>query len=106
MLLVEGDVLCRGWARHQAAAASVVADPVVIDDCDIVNVDVPDDRRIHACDGAVVVEVVVIPIAALIARAKVAVAVIHAAIKAQVRSPVAVVPQVAVAVEAPIARRP
>jgi hypothetical protein len=67
MLLVEGDVLCRGWARHQAAAASVVADSVVVDDRDVVHVDVPDNRRIHACDGAVVVEVVVIPIAAFIA---------------------------------------
>ena len=67
MLLVEGDVLRWGWARHQAAAASVVADTVVIDDGDVVDVDVPDDRCIDARNGTVVVEVIVVPIAALIA---------------------------------------
>jgi hypothetical protein len=66
VLFVEGDILGRRWTRHQAAAASVVADPIVIDDGDVVNVDVLDNCRIDVSDGSVVVEVIVVPIATLI----------------------------------------
>jgi len=75
-----------------SAVAAVVADAIygdIVDDGLVVDVNVGDGHVVH---GAVVVEVAISPIATLIAGAKIAEAVIHSTIEADVRSPVACVP--------------
>jgi hypothetical protein len=60
----------------------------------------------HVIHRAVVVEGAVIPVSALIADSTVAEAIIHAAIKADLCTPVPVVPGVAITAPTPIARCP
>jgi hypothetical protein len=73
---------------------------------DVVVVYIANDRGIHIVDGAVVVERTSVPIAALIAAAPITEAVIDTAIVANVRTPIAVAPEIAPANERPIRRRP
>jgi hypothetical protein len=94
------------WTRPESAIAAVVANPCVVDDGYIVDVDIPYHRLIHPGNGAVIHECIVVPIPADVAYADVAEAIIYAAIEADVRSPVAVMPSVTAAVEAPIAGGP
>ena len=89
-----------------STAASVIGDAVVVVDDDGAVVDVGDARDVDTVYGAVVVEVVSVPIAAVITRAGVAEAVINTAVVTDVWSPVAVVETVAVAVEAPVGGGP
>src|SRR5579862_9047216 len=80
------------WTRIDSAPAPVETDAVhsdIIDDGLVVDVNVGDGHIVH---GAVVVEVAVSPIATFIAVAKVAEAIVHAAVEADVRSPVARMP--------------
>jgi len=63
-------------------------------------------RHVYIVHRAVVVEVPAAPVSALVAEADVAKPVIHAAIVANVRSPVAPVEPVAMVRVAPVARRP
>jgi hypothetical protein len=98
-----------GWLRTDgdATAASVVGDAVVVVvDHDGAVVDVGDACDIHAVDGAVVVEVVSVPVAAVITGAGVAEAVVNAAVEADVRAPVAAIEAIAVAEEAPVGWSP
>jgi hypothetical protein len=92
-------------ADVDAAAASVIGDAgrVVDDDgavVDVSNVDV------HTVDGAVVVEVVSAPIAAVITVAGVAEAVVDASVEADVEAPVAVAPSPTVVIPTPVAGGP
>ncbi len=89
-----------------AAATAVVADAGVVVDLDVAFVDVMNDGRVYVGDGAVVVEVIALPVAAVVAVAGVAVAVVDATVKANVRAPVTAMEEIAAAVEAPIGRRP
>src|SRR5215469_14804387 len=93
-------------AGVDSAAAAVVADAVhghVVDDGLVVHANVGDVDVVH---GAVVVEVAVSPIAAFITVAEVAVAVVHATVEADVRSPVPGVPDVHAVAPSPISGRP
>jgi len=101
------DELGRAGTDVDAALSAVVADPVgwphaVVDV--VVNhvaaVDVGGEADV--VDGAVVVEVVAMPVAAEVAGADVTEAVVNTAVEADVETPVAVVEAVAAAVEAPI----
>src|ERR1700728_235875 len=56
--------------------------------------------------GGVIAELAVIPVTAVVTMAEVAEAVVHAAVEADGRTPVAAVPQVGTAVPAPVARGP
>jgi hypothetical protein len=86
------------------ACAVVVVDRDVVDDRAVINVgDVDVADVVHV---AVVVEVVTVPIAALVTSSDIAVAVIHAAIKTDVAAPVAMVEAVSAAHKSPIRRRP
>jgi hypothetical protein len=88
-----------------AAPAPVVRDAGVVVDDDGAVVDVG-DAGADPIDGAVVVEGVAIPIAAVIADAGVAKAVIDAAIETDVTAPVAAMKAPAIAVPAPVAGGP
>jgi hypothetical protein len=101
---------CRKFALSgphvKAASSAVVADAVVhdIDHPDVV--DVRDVGRVDVGDRTVVHEAVAVPIATVETLAGVAVAIGNTAVKADVRTPVAVVPAIAAAKEAPPGRRP
>jgi hypothetical protein len=65
-----------------------------------------DHGVVYVGDPAVVVELVVIPIAAVITATDVAVAVIHTTVVADVASPKTTMPSIAVTVIAPVTRSP
>ena len=69
-------------------------------------IDVMHDCDIHIVEGAVVVEMAASPVAALVTEADVAKAVIDATIKADVRTPIAMVKAVAVVTVSPVTGRP
>jgi len=105
-----GDV-CRARRNGDAAAAAVVADAVrgpgsvvgaVVNH--VVVVDVGGETDVG--DGAVIEEVVAVPIAAEVADADVAEAVVDATVEADVEAPVAVVKAVVAAVVAPVGGSP
>jgi hypothetical protein len=106
VLLAEGYILRRQRTRPQAAIAAVIAHAGVVDDGHIVDIGVMNNRLVYACNRTVVLERIVVPVSAHVAHTHVAVAVVHAAIEADVRTPVAVVPSITAAVEAPVSRRP
>jgi len=96
-------------AYVDTAAAAVIRDTVVdgrvvYDDCAVV--DVRNPRGVDVINGAVVVEVMPLPVAAMIAVAGVAVAVVDSAVEADVRTPEAAVEDVAVTKEAPVGGGP
>jgi hypothetical protein len=96
-----------GTGTHiEAASAAVIGDTAVIGDYDCAVVDVGDVDHVNAVDGAVVVEVVAVPITAIVAVAGVAEAVVDAAIEADMQAPVAAIESPAVVVPAPISGRP
>jgi len=88
-----------------AASASVVGDTGVVVDDDGSVVDVG-DAGANAVGGAVVIEIIAVPVAAVVADAGVAEAVVDAAVKADVGTPVAVVEAPAFVVPAPVAGGP
>jgi hypothetical protein len=92
-------------ADVDAAAASVIGDTGVVVDHDGAVVDVS-DVDVYAVDGAVVVEVVSVPVAAVIAVAGVAEAVVDASVEADVEAPVAAAVSPAVVVPTPVAGGP
>jgi hypothetical protein len=96
---------CGPRSVDDAAPASVVGDAGVVVDDDGAVVDVG-DARTDTIDGAVVVEVVAIPVAAVIADAGVAKAVVDAAIEADVAAPVAAMKAPAIVVPAPVCGGP
>ncbi len=69
-------------------------------------VDVGDPRGVDVVDGAVVVEVMALPVATVVAAAGVAVAVVDATVEADVRAPEAAMQDVAAAEEAPVGGGP
>lgn len=94
--------------RCNAAMSAVVTHAVdgdVVDD-GFVDIHITNDRGIHMADSGIVVEVVSSPAATFIAIAVIAVAVVHAAIEADLRTPVSSVPKVATATPAPPSRCP
>jgi hypothetical protein len=96
-----------GWLRTDgdAAAPSVIGDAgrVVDDDGAVVDVG---DVDVDAVDGAVVVEVVSVPVAAVIAETGVTEAVVDASVETDVEAPVATVEAPAVVVPTPVAGSP
>jgi hypothetical protein len=101
-------LLCR--TRLNTALSAVIADTRVIDgdivdDC-LVDIHIPDDSRIHVRDSAVVIEVVSAPGAARKSGAKKSETVVHAAIEANVRTPISRMPEVAARAPTPVAGRP
>jgi hypothetical protein len=100
-----GSDLGRLRSDGEAASPAVVGDAGVVVDDDRTVVDVGDVGA-DAVNSAVVVEVVAVPVAAVVADAGVTEAVVDAAIKADVEAPEAAVEAPAVVIPAPIARGP
>jgi hypothetical protein len=96
-----------GWPRPDgdAASASVVGDASVVVDDDWALVDVGNTGT-DAVNGAVVVEGVAVPVAAVVADAGVAKAVVDASVIADVGAPEAAVEAVSSVIPAPIAGGP
>ena len=88
-----------------SASAAVIGDASVVVDDDGVVVDVG-DVDVHAVDGAIVVEVIASPIAAVIAEAGVAEAIVDAAVEADVGAPVSAIEAPAVVVPTPVTGGP
>ena len=103
---------CRGLffrprTRSDATIAAVVADPVhrgVVDDGGVVNVVNVCD--VHVVHRTVVVELSVLPPAALITLTKVSVAITDSAIKTDLLAPVALIEDVAIAAPTPVGWSP
>jgi hypothetical protein len=91
----------RGYPAFSAVEAHSSA---VIDDCLVVRV--VDDRRVHTIDRSVVVEVAAIPISTIVPGAVISEAVIDSAIEADIRPPIAGVPEICPVPPTPIAGSP
>src|SRR5580704_7117043 len=108
MMLVRRRLLLRCRSRLGAAGAAIEAHAVdgdVVDDGGVVDVgDVHGSGDV--VDIAVVVERTALPVAARVTGADVAISVVDAAIKADMGTPIAGVPEVGALAPAPIARRP
>ena len=106
MLLAHRIELTLRRPHVEATPAAVVADAVVhvVDHRGVV--DVGDVGGVDVVDRAVVHEAVLVPVAAVIARAGVSIAIGNAAVEAYVRAPVAGVKAIGSAREAPPAGRP
>ncbi len=83
--------LRRGTRVHSAASA-IKTDMIAAAAWRVVIVNIVNDAWIHVRYRAVVVHIAVIPIAAVVATARVSIAVIDAAIVPNMRSPIAAVP--------------
>jgi hypothetical protein len=97
----------RSGLRARSAAAAVVTDSglaVIVDDRLVV--DIRYVRRADINDRAVIEEVPALPIAALVASAAVAIAIVDAAIKSDLRPPVACMPNENGTYGCPVSRRP
>ncbi|CAB3889865.1 hypothetical protein LMG3412_03694 [Achromobacter deleyi] len=108
MLFVARRDFARIGLALDAGRPAVVADAAVVDVVDHhrVVVDVGDARDVHVGHGAVVEEAVVVPVAAHKADADIAETVVHAAIEADVRAPVAAMPEIDAVDKTPVTRRP
>ena len=115
--------LGRNRTRLDAATAAVIADAVIDDRVvdvvvgdRVVDADVVDNHRavvhvvnvgdVDVADGAIVGEAIAVPVAALIAGAVIAEAIGHAAVEADVATPVAAMEAIAAVVRTPPSRRP
>lgn len=99
---------CLGLRRsgRNSAAATVIAHPRVTIDDDIAIVDIVDHINIYICYRPVVAEGAVIPPPSVVAMPGVPVAIIDAAIEADVRSPIAGVETIVSISPIPVAGRP
>ena len=106
VLLMRESRFLRGRSRHHTTGTAVVAGAAakVIDDSVVVHIG--DVYTTEAIDRTVVVKATVAPIAARITDTGVAVAIIDAAIKADVVAPVTRVEQVSVTRPTPVTGRP
>jgi hypothetical protein len=100
-----GGDLCWAWPHRETAAAAVKGDAVVVN-YDSAVVDMRDAANVYAVDGPIVVEVVAIPVAAVITEAGVAVAVVNASVEADVQAPEAAMEEIAAVIEAPVSGSP
>src|SRR5580700_2940423 len=99
-------LLCTGTSSYAALAAIESYVRVVVYDHRAVNVDVGNVDRVHMHHGGVIEEMAAAPFAAAKARAKVSEAVINAAVKSDLRAPVAGIPYVQTIVPAPVPGSP
>ena len=106
MILVGVGLLLRCGTRLDAARAAVVADVVFGDMHDRGVVGIVNDGRVHVIHIGVVSEVATFPAAAFISKAAVPIAVIDAAVVANLRAPISFIENERVAAPAPITRSP
>jgi hypothetical protein len=65
-----------------------------------------DDGVVYVRDLPVVIELIMVPISAIVATADVPVAIIHATVVADVAAPESTMPSIATCIKAPVARGP
>ena len=105
-------IAIRGHFRGRGTSVETAATAVVADAADVAIVDhgavidVVNVGGVYVIHGAVIKEMIVIPVAALIAETAIAEAVVHAAVKADVRAPVTGVPEITTAAPTPVAGSP
>lgn len=102
--LVHRRLLLRGRTGFDTAVSAVIAhsvDRYIVDDGSV-DVHIPDDGGVYVAHSCVVVETIAPPVAAFISTAVIAEAVVHAAVEADVWSPVSGVPRVAATTPAPV----
>jgi hypothetical protein len=105
--LPQGSQLCRARREIHSPATTAVAHAVVVRDVGHVgDVGIVDDGVVYVRDPTVVVELVVVPISAVVAATNIAVAVIHTTIVANVAAPKAAMPSIAPRIGAPVSRCP
>jgi hypothetical protein len=104
-IMHHGQLLWRG-PRLNSAAPAVVADPIAAVVWHLVVVDIVNDVDVNVRYRPVVAKPALIPIGAIIPAAGISIAVIDAAIVADVRTPITRVPMVVPVVETPPGRRP
>src|SRR5690348_2414740 len=88
------------------AAVTIEAEAGIVADNDAALVDVVDNGHVDVGDGAIVEKFSPAPFAAIEADARIAVAIINAAIEADVRPPIAAMPDVEAVSECPVAGSP
>ena len=106
--LASSHLLLPRWALVDAAISAVVTDaingPIVVYDRGVVGVvNLGDVDVVH---GTVVVEAIAVPASTFITVAKISIAVVDAAVKANLRTPVAFVKEEGISAPAPISWRP
>ena len=106
MRLPQGGQFSGPRAYLDAAGTSIEADSFIGAIFDAIVVDIVNHCHIQVVDGAVVIEVAAIPVAALIPDTHVAEAIIHSTVEANVWSPIASIKLVAIMPVAPVAGRP
>ncbi len=106
VLFVLGYALLRGAICTYATLATVEGNTAMVFDVHLTRVDVVYAAVVDTIDGAIVGEGTVVPITTLIASAKVAVAIVHATVEADVEAPVATMPHVSTITPAPVAGCP
>jgi hypothetical protein len=99
-------LLLRRGPRLNAAASAVVTHSIASLVRHIVAINVVNHRGIHIRYRAVVFHPAVIPISAIVSTAGISIAVIDAAVIADVRTPVPAMPIIGVAIVTPPRRRP
>jgi hypothetical protein len=112
MFLAGESLLLRSWPGGNSVRATIKAGVVVIDDRRVVDnrcihISVPDHRPVHVYCRCVVSEDPTAPLAAGKAASTITEAIVNAAVKAYLRSPIAFMEDIDTAVSpAPISRRP
>jgi hypothetical protein len=94
-----------GGPRLNSSVASVVTNAHVCGMYRIV-IDVMDNSDIHVRYGAVINEVAVVPVTAVVATSRIPVSIINAAVKTHIGSPISGVPPIVAGIIAPIWRSP
>jgi hypothetical protein len=95
----------RQWPNVETTGPAVIADPIVGHIRDVVVINVS-DVAVHVGNGAVVIEVALAPISAVIAVAGVAESIIDPAVESDMAAPISRVPKIVATVEAPVRRSP
>jgi hypothetical protein len=95
-----------GGPRIDSSAPAVVTDPVAAVIRHRIIVHISDGLGIHIRNRTVVINDTVVPIGAIITAARISIAVVDAAIEANVRTPVSCVPQISAVFISPPRRRP
>src|SRR5271165_328567 len=101
-----GFLFGRRTSRHAALAAVECHVRIVIHDHGAIHVDVADYGRIHIHDSGVVEESPAAPLAAVESVAAVTEAIVNATVEADMRSPVAGIPDVGAVIPTPVAGGP
>jgi hypothetical protein len=105
--LAQCSQFCRGRRKIHSPATTAVAHTVIGGDVGHVgDVGVVDDGSVHVRDVAVVIELVVVPVATVIATPDISIAVVHAPVIANVAAPEATVPSITISIIAPISWGP